>query len=66
MLFILIQISPYSGNKRAGSVRQHQGEVQTSMAVRPVHKFQLSPLQGVPIANDGYFGGKALEVGSVS
>ena len=36
------------------------------MTVRPVHKFQLSPLKGVPIANDRYFGGKAIEVGSVS
>jgi len=40
--------------------------VQRTVAVRPAEKLQTLTLQGVVIAQDGYFGRQTIEVGSMS
>jgi hypothetical protein len=40
--------------------------MQSTVAVRPAEKLQTLTVQGVVIAQDGYFGRETFEVGSVS
>jgi hypothetical protein len=64
--FARIQISPGSGDKRFGSIRQHKSQMQLSMSMVPAEEGQFFPLQWVAITRYLYFLWKAVEVGSVS
>jgi hypothetical protein len=64
--FAQFQISPGSGDKRFGSIRQHKSQLQLSTSVMPAEESQFFPLQWVAITSYLYFLRKALEVGSVS
>ena len=66
MEVVHLQIGPCGRDKRAASVWKNQGQEQIPLAVRPTEKLQGLPLQRVVIAQDGYFGGETLEVGSMS
>jgi hypothetical protein len=65
-LKVLVEISPCSGDKRAGSIRKDEDQIQIAFSVRATEKLQGLPLQRVVITQDGNFGREVLDVGSMS
>ena len=65
-----MQIRPSGRHERAGSIGQHQCQVQLPATMAPAEHFERRPLKGMARPDDGYLIGIAIEmmavVGSLS
>jgi hypothetical protein len=65
-----MQIRPSGRYERAGSIGQHQCQVQFPITMAPAEHFERRPLKGMAGSNEGYLIGIAIEmmavVGSLS